>query len=131
MTRLVRLGSWIQIGLLLTTSLGAQTPHANQIRQQVAKIGVLGNLTVSTPGGMEYYGNLRSIGSDDFTINEVDLGHPVTLRYEEVSKVRSGYGTSRNIYGKRIHPHTKLIVGLLVVGGLLALVFVAVASDRS
>ena len=131
MTRLVRLGCWIQIGCLLSTGLAAQTPRANQIRQQLAKIGVLGNLTVYLPGGMEYYGSIRSLGSDDFTINEVDLARPITLRYEEVRKVRSGYGATRSLNGKRIHPHKKLIVGLLVVGGLLALTFIAVASDHS
>jgi hypothetical protein len=42
-----------------------------------------------------------------------------------------GYGSSRNIYAKRIHTRNKLIIALAVVAGLLALVFIAVASDRS
>jgi hypothetical protein len=55
----------------------------------------------------------------------------VTLRYGDVKKVRSGYGTGRAINGKRIHPRKRLIVMLAVAGGLLTLVFVAVAADKS
>jgi len=82
-------------------------------------------------GGAEYYGSVGRIGADDFTINEVDQRREITLRYNEVTNVRADYGTTRNIYGRRIHPHTKLIVTLAVVGGLIALVFVAVAADKS
>ena len=53
------------------------------------------------------------------------------LRYKEVKKVRSGYGNGRAINGKRIHPRKRLWVMAAVVGGLLTLVFVEVASDKS
>ena len=117
--------------VLVTGTASGQTPRADKIRQQVGKIGVLGNITVSVIGGGDFYGSVSRIGSDDFAINEVDQRREVTLRYSEVKKVRADYGTTRNIRGQRIHPHTKLIVTLAVVGGLLALVFIAVASDKS
>jgi hypothetical protein len=102
-----------------------------KVRQQVGKIGNLNNITVSMRDGREYYGLITHVGQEDFSVKEVDLNREITLRYKDVKKVREGYGTSRNIYGRRIHPRTKLIVTLAVVGGLLALVFVAVASDKS
>src|SRR5262249_52537647 len=117
--------------LLTIQSLGAQTPQADKIRTAVGKIGTLGNITVDMRDGREYYGTIVRISQEDFTVSEVDLGRQIVLRYEEAKKVREGYGTTRNIRGKRIHPHTKLIVALAVIGGLLTLAFVAVATDKS
>ena len=117
--------------LLLAVAVAGQTLRADRIRQQVGRIGVLGNVTVSMAGGPEYYGSISRIGADDFSIQEVDQGREIAIRYGEVKKVREGYGTTRNIRGRRIHPRTKLIVTLAVVGGLLALVFIAVATDKS
>jgi hypothetical protein len=119
---------WI---LTLVLIAGPAFGQADKIHQQVDKIGVLGNITVSMVGGVEYYGSVNRIGADDFSVNEVDQRREITLRYSEVKRVRAGYGTTRNIRGQRIHPRTKLIVTLAVVGGLLALVFIAVASDKS
>ena len=117
--------------LTLVLLAGPAFGQADKIHSHVDKIGTLGNITVSTMGGAEYYGSVSRIGADDFSINEVDQRREITLRYSEVKRVRAGYGTTRNIRGQRIHPRTKLIVTLAVVGGLLALVFVAVAADKS
>lgn len=122
---------WLLSLGLLAGAICAQTPQAEKVRQQVGKIGVLGNITVGVKGGPEYYGSVSRIGADDFSIHEVDQGVDITLRYSEVKKVRAGFGATRNISGRRIHPRTRLIVMLAVVGGLLTLVFVAVASDKS
>jgi hypothetical protein len=122
---------WSLALLLGTGTATGQSRQADKIHQQVDKIGVLGNITVSAAGGQEYYGSVSRIGPNDFSINEVDRRREITLRYSEVQRVRASYGTTRNISGKRIHPRTKLIVFLAVVGGLLTLVFVAVASDKS
>jgi hypothetical protein len=118
---------------ILTLSLlaGSAFGQADKIHGQVDKIGVLGNITVSAVGGAEYYGSVNRIGADDFSINEVDQRREITLRYGDVKRVRAGYGTTRNIRGQRIHPHTRLIVAAAVIGGLLALVFIAVAADKS
>ena len=69
--------------------------------------------------------------ADKIRRNEIDQRREIAIRYVEVKNVRDGYGTTRNIRGQRIHPRTKLIVTLAVVGGLLTLVFIAVASDKS
>lgn len=122
---------WFLALVLLGSSAIGQTPQANNIHQQVGRIGVLGKITVRTKSGPEYYGSVSRIGSDDFAVNEVDQLREITLRYSEVNRVRAGYGTTRNIYGRRIHPHTKLIVTLALVGGLLVVVFIAVATDKS
>jgi len=118
----------MQIALLFAPGLWAQV---DKVRQQIGKIGNLGNVTVSMRDGHEYYGLITQVGQEDFKVKEVALNQEITLRYQDVKKVREGYGTTRNIAGRRIHPRTKLIVTLAVVGGLLTLVFVAVATDKS
>ncbi len=124
--------SLIQILLLSSGASFAQASQAAKIQQQIRKIGLQGNITVYMPDGQEYYGSIGRIGTDDFAVHEVDLKREVTLRYVEVKKVRSGYGTfGRTLNGKRVHPRTRLWVMLSVVGGLVTLVFVAVASDKS
>ena len=123
--------AWTQIVIFCAASAAAQSPQANRIHQQVDRIGALGTITVNLRDGHEYYGTVSRIDAAEFTVNEVDLGREITLRYQEVSRVRSGYGETRNIYGRRIHPRTKLIVTLAVVGGLLAVVFIALATDHS
>ena len=122
---------WFLALMLVVGAATGQTPQADKIRQQLGKIGVLGNITVSVANGPEYHGSVSRIGADDFAINEVDQRREIPLRYSDVKKVRADYGTTRNIRGQRIHPHTRLIVTLAVVGGLLALVFIAVAADKS
>ena len=119
------------LALVMGGAASGQTPQDDKIRQQVGKIGVLGNITVSVIKGPEYYGSVSRIGADDFAINDVDQRREIILRYSEVRRVRADYGTTRNIYGRRIHPRTKLIVTLAVLGGLLTLVLVALANDKS
>ncbi len=122
---------WFLALVLMAGATLAQPPQGDKIRQQVGRIGVLGTITVDVRGGPRYYGSVSRIGSDDFSIDEVDLRREITLRYNEVKRVRADYGATRNIRGQRIHPRTRLIVMLAVVGGLLAVVFIAVASDKS
>jgi hypothetical protein len=95
--------SWFVTIMLFAGAAVGQGPQAAKIRQQVGKIGVLGNITVSIANGPEYYGSIGRIGADDFSINEVDEHREIMIRYNEVRKVREGYGTTRNIRGQRIH----------------------------
>ena len=123
--------SFIQVLLLGCGGLFGQTSSEAKARRDIGKIGLRGDITVYLPNGQEYYGSVSRIGADDFSVNEVDQRREVTLRFSEVKYVRSGYGNGRAINGKRIHPRKRLWVTVAVVGGLLTLVFVAVASDKS
>ena len=63
---------------------------------------------------------MAEIGTDTFEIIEVDLKQRMTIRYDELKKVRANYG-GRGFGGKRPNPRTGLIVGIALVGGLIAL----------
>ena len=129
--RIRRFVSLIQALLLACGGLLARTSPEAKVRNDIDKIGLQGNITVYMPTGQEYYGSVSRIGASDFSVDEVDQRREVTLRYGEVKNVRSGYGNGRAINGKRIHPRKRLWVMVAVVGGLLTVVFVAVASDKS
>jgi hypothetical protein len=72
---------WLLALVLLTGAATSQTLQDDKIREQVGKIGVLGNITVSMTNGPEYYGSVSRIGTDDFAINEVDQRREITLLY--------------------------------------------------
>ncbi len=91
---------WFLTMMLFAGAAVGQGAQAAKIRQQVGKIGVLGNVTVSIVNGPEYYGSISRIGADDFSINEVDQRREIVVRYSEVRRVREGYGTTRNIRGQ-------------------------------
>jgi hypothetical protein len=123
--------AWSCVLVLLLVDGGvAQTSQGEKVHAQVGKIGALGNITVYMPSGEQYYGTIRRIEAAAFTIDEVDQRREITLRYDEVKKVRNGYGTGHAINGKRIHPHTRLIVACAVIGGLLFITMIALVSDR-
>ncbi len=105
------------------------SPQAEKVKEQVEKIGSAKALTVILPSGDEYYGTVSKIGATEFAIAEVDLKQIITLKYSEVKKVLKGYG-GKSFTGKRVHQRRSLIVGIAVVGGLIALVFVAATQTK-
>lgn len=107
--------------------LGASVP---QIQQQLNTIGVGGRLTVHKTDGSEYHGTLSLIGTQTFSIAEVDLKTSITIQYSDVTRVEKNYGR-KGFAGKRVSPRRSLIAGVVIVGGLITLVFVAVANDHS
>jgi len=60
----------------------------------------------------------------------VDLKQILTLRDDEVARVTRDYG-GKGFGGGGIRGQHRLLIGILIIGGLLTLVFVAVASDQS
>jgi hypothetical protein len=105
-------------------------PAAAEIRAKVQALPIGGKLTVNMSNGTQYCGNLRSIEGETFSVREVDLKTVVTVRYEDVERVRKDYG--RPGFGaRRVHPRTNRIAMIAILGGLLALVFAVVVSDKS
>lgn len=101
------------------------SPQAEKIKKDVEKIGSAKALTVILPSGDEYCGTVSKIDATEFAIAEVDLKQIITLKYSEVKKVLKGYGGKNSFTGKRVHARRSLIAGIAVVGGLMALVFIA------
>jgi len=104
-------------------------PGLQKIKDQVHAIPIGGKLTVRQTDGTEYHGSLQAIESDTFSIREVDLKQTLTIPYSSVDRVRKNYGR-KGFAGHRVDPKRSLIVGLVFVGVLLTVVFVAVAHDK-
>jgi hypothetical protein len=116
-------------GVAMQGNPAALSPETAKIRDQVNDLPVGGKLTVRKIDGTEYHGNLQAIDGATFSIREVDLKQIVTLRYDEVARVSKNYG-GKGIGGRRVNPRRSLIIGLIVVGGLIALAVAAVAADK-
>jgi hypothetical protein len=131
----------VLLAFIQSTAASAQLPPAqpnapplsaaaDRIRSQVENLPVGGRLTVNMLDGNQYCGNLHSIEAGSFSIREVDLKKVLTLRYEEVQRIRKDYGR-KGFGGRRVHPRTNRIAALVILGGLLVLVIALVAADKS
>ena len=101
-----------------------------RIKERVGEIAIGGKLTVRKLDGTEYHGRLQAVDDQQLSVREVDLGQVVTVPFAEIEHVSKDYG-GKGFGGRRVNPHRSRIIGLAVVAGLLTIVFVAVAADKS
>jgi hypothetical protein len=102
---------------------------AAKIRATVQGLGPGAHLTVIKKDGAECHGSLIASGSESFSLREVDERRSVDLYYEDVKKVRFGYGGYNSVTGRHVDPvRTRLVfIGLLVA---LAVVVALVAHEK-
>ena len=103
--------------------------ETQKIEEQIAKIGVGSDVTIVRRDGQEFYGSIGNIDSDSVFIRDVELKANVEINYQQIKKVSKGYGNSRALNGKRIPPKRHLI-GLIVLGGLLATLLILVGTAK-
>ncbi|MBV9613742.1 MAG: hypothetical protein JO091_14810 [Acidobacteriaceae bacterium] len=128
----------IVLALLQTCSLitGQNAPPttlsaaAQRIKSQVSEISVGGKLTVFKADGSEYHGHLQAIEPEIFVISEVDLKQRVTIRYDEVERIRKNYG-GKGVGGKRVDPRRNLLVATLLLATLFTTIIVLVATNKA
>lgn len=77
----------------------------------------------------EEFGTFISSGHDSFTFYDVDRKAEVTLNYFDVRKIKDGYGGYNHLRHRHTDRTKALIVGVVVVGGLLGLVFAEAKAD--
>lgn len=100
-----------------------------KIKQRVEEIGLNGDITVILASGVEIYGSIKNIEDDRFFVAEVDRVNLAEINYGDVKKVRKNYG-GKGISGKRVNPRTSLIAGAAVLGGIIAIAFIAAAGAK-
>jgi hypothetical protein len=96
----------------------ATDSRTDKIKVKVAKIGPGHEATITLNNGDSFHGSIQNVEDDNFKVYEVDLKQLVEFKYTEVKKMESGYGHSRDIYGRRIPPR-KHKIGLAI--GLAAI----------
>ncbi len=104
---------------------------AEKIRHHVTALSLGSPITVIMQNKAEYHGSLGTVRATEFVVNEVDENRPVTVRYEDVNKLRNGYGGYNFISGKHVDPFRSKVAAVVVLGSLLAIVLVIVSLDKS
>jgi hypothetical protein len=118
------------LAFLLAQPGQAQTTASDRIKSQVSTFPTGGKVTVNMLDGAQYCGTVASIDPESLTVHEVDLQKELILRYEQIQRVRKDYGR-KGFGGRRVHPRTNRIAGLVILGVLLGVVIAAVIADKS
>jgi small nuclear ribonucleoprotein (snRNP)-like protein len=103
-----------------------KAPKWEQIRQEVAAMGVDQKVTVVTTNGQKYKGTIRAIDPDFFRVYEAYQKTVVDIRFDQVKKVEKGYKPNRNT-GKRVR--NALIAGAALFGILVLITAIGLHGD--
>ena len=107
-----------------------QADTMEKLKKQIEKIGIGQKITVITLDQREFYGSISSIGAEDFQINEVNSKQSVSFKYNELKKVRKGYGGKNYAVGKRVKPGRGLLYGAAIFGTLFIILGIALSNDK-
>ena len=115
--------------LIAIPSQAQLTPESQRIRAKIEVLDPNSKMTVKMRDGRELHGSLESSAPESFALNEVDQRMTLTIRYDEVASIARNYGRE-GFLGRRVSPKKNLIAGVIIIGVLLMIVFVAVANDK-
>jgi small nuclear ribonucleoprotein (snRNP)-like protein len=104
---------------------------AEKIRHRVTALSLGSPITVIMKNKAEYHGSLGAVRDAEFVVNEMDENRPLTVRYEDVNKLRNGYGGYNSVSGRHVNPFRSKVAAAVVLGGIVALVLVLVSLDKS
>lgn len=78
--------------------------RAEQIKWKLRSLGIASRVTILLNNRNERYGSIERIDEDSFQLAEVDLKQVFTVSYNEVKRVREGYGNPNQFTGRRWNP---------------------------
>lgn len=103
---------------------------AQEVKNQIIKIGQNNNITIIGKNGREFYGSVLEIKDDTVSINEIDQNAVVEIQYANIKKVRKGYRSAKIASGKRVSRVRSIIPLAVVIGSLLLpIILLANAKD--
>ena len=101
-----------------------------KIRDKIKALAPGDKVTIVRKDKPSYHGDLRKVDDRSFSVYEVDEKQIVTVQYEEVRKVRHGYGGYNSISGRHVDPLHSRIAVIALAGSLVVIVLaVALAKD--
>lgn len=120
----------IYLFLCASVSQGQQggaplSPSAVKIHNAIRLLPPGQELTVLMKRRLSYHGDLREARDDSFSLYEVDERQTLTIAYEDVKKIRRGYGGYNSISGRHVDPLHNRIAAIAVLGGLVVILVVA------
>ena len=109
-----------------TTTL---SQRASNIRRKVEQLTPGAHVSVVPVHAPEEFGNFVSSDDRVFTFYDVDQKANVVLHYEDVKKIKNGYGGYNSIRWKHTDPSKRLIGALVALGVIGALIGAAVTAQ--
>lgn len=109
----------------------AQQPlskRATEVKEKVAKFKLNQHISVIPIQGHEEFGSFLSSTTDGFTFHDIDQKIDVTFKFEEVKKVKNGYGGYNHIHHRHVDKDRNRIVAAIFAGVLIGLVVALVVS---
>ncbi len=124
---------FVLICVLAARSVSAQQPpslskRANEIKAKVEKLSPQAHISVIPIQGHEEFGKFLSSDQESFTFHDIDRKADVSLKYEEVKKVKNGYGGYNPIWGRHTDPTKNRVTAAVFVGVLVGLIVAVTVS---
>jgi len=120
--------------ILAVSATAQQTPSlskdALKVKQQVSGLAVGAHISVIRRGASEEFGTFVSAEDSAFTFYDVDTRTEVHLQFEDVRKVKKGYGGYNYPNHRHVDRDKSRIVAIAVVGGLLGITFGALIASK-
>ncbi len=102
---------------------------AQEIKDQITKIGLRGDITIIGNNRREFYGSILKIEDESVSIDEIDQKVIVEIKYRDIKKVRKDYGSAKNRFGNRIRPRKRLI-GIIIASAALLIPIIILANAK-
>jgi hypothetical protein len=118
--------------VLIPVGIQAQQPwlppstRAGEIQTKISHISPNAPISVIPLHGEEVFGDFVSSDRESFTFYDVDHKVNTTLRYEEVKKIKNGYGGYNRLRQRHTDP-TRRKIGIALGIGLIAGLILGVA----
>lgn len=106
------------------------SPHDASVKRRADGLKPQSRISVVLTGGGEEFGTFLSDDAVGISFFDVDRKAQVTLRYDEIRKIKSGYGGYNSVQAHHTD-HTKAIVVTVVVIGVLGAVIGAAAAAKN
>jgi hypothetical protein len=125
-----RLIPFALICVLTARAVSAQQPaplskRAGEVKAKVGTLSPQARISVIPIQGEEEFGTFVSNDQEHFTFYDIDRKAEVSFRYEEVRKVKDGYGGYNSLRGRHTDHTRAIVVGVVLAGVLVALIVAA------
>jgi hypothetical protein len=106
------------------------SPRAQKIQTKIEELATGASLTVILREGTEYHGALLSADHAGFILNEIDLKQQIIVHYEDVKKLRNGYGGMNHATGRHVDPVRSKVIVIAIAVGVVVILLAALATDK-
>jgi hypothetical protein len=129
-----RLIPFALICVLTARTVSAQQPasqakRAGEVKAKVGTLSPQARISVIPIRGEEEFGTFVSNDQEHFTFYDIDRKAEVSFRYEEVRKVKDGYGGYNSLRGRHTDHTRAIVVGVVLAGVLVALIVAAAHAN--